>query len=86
MCRSAGDVAVYPGDIVVSDMDGVVVMPRDIADQVAEEAVQQTLFETFVQERVLAGESIFGLYPPSPETRKKFDVWRGRRHASEGEK
>lgn len=81
-----GDVAVYPGDIVVSDMDGVVVMPRDIADQVAEEAVQQTLFETFVQERVLAGESIFGLYPPSPETREKFDVWRGQRRASEGKK
>jgi regulator of RNase E activity RraA len=81
-----GDVAVYPGDIVVSDMDGVVVIPRAIADQVAEEAVQQTLFETFVQERVLAGESIFGLYPPSPETREKFDLWRGRRRASEGEK
>ena len=81
-----GDVAVYPGDIVVSDMDGVVVIPRAIADQVAEEAVQQTLFETFVQERVMEGESIFGLYPPSPEAREKFEAWRQQRRASEGEK
>src|SRR6185503_18429871 len=44
-----GDVAVYPGDIVVGDADGVVVIPQHIADEVAEEAAEQTLFETFVQ-------------------------------------
>jgi regulator of RNase E activity RraA len=71
-----GDVAVYPGDIVVSDMDGVVVLPKNIATTVADEAVEQTLFETFVQERVMAGETIFGLYPPSPETRERFEAWR----------
>ncbi len=71
-----GDVAVYPGDMVVGDMDGVVVIPGDIADQVAEEAAEQTIFETFVQERVMAGESIFGLYPPSAETREAFKIWR----------
>jgi regulator of RNase E activity RraA len=74
-----GDVAVYPGDIMVSDMDGVVVIPRALADQVADEAVEQTLFETFVQERVMAGDGIFGLYPPSPETRATFKTWRERR-------
>ena len=74
-----GDVAVYPGDMVVSDMDGVVVIPKEIADQVAEEAAEQTIFETFVQERVMAGESIFGLYPPSEEARAAFKVWRERR-------
>lgn len=71
-----GDVAVYPGDIVVGDMDGVVVIPKDIADRVAEEAVEQTLFESFVQERIMAGEGIFGLYPPSAETREAFKTWR----------
>ena len=70
-----GDVAVYPGDMVVSDMDGVVVIPKDIADSVAQEAVEQTLFETFVQERVMAGETIFGLYPPDPEMQAAFDKW-----------
>ncbi len=71
-----GDVAVYPGDVMVSDMDGVVVIPRELADQVADEAVEQTLFETFVQERVMAGDGIFGLYPPSPESRETFRTWR----------
>jgi regulator of RNase E activity RraA len=75
-----GDVAVYPGDMVVSDMDGVVIIPQDIADAVAEEAVEQTLFEIFVQERVMAGEIIFGLYPPSPETRERYKAWRQQRN------
>ena len=76
-----GDVPVYPGDIVVSDTDGVVILPKDIAGAVAEEAVEQTLFETFVQERVMAGETIFGLYPPSAEMREAFNVWRRQRPA-----
>jgi len=74
-----GDVPVYPGDIVVGDGEGVVVIPREIADQVAEEAAEQTLFEEFVQERVMAGETIFGLYPPGAEAREAFRKWRGTR-------
>lgn len=71
-----GDVAVYPGDVIVSDMDGVVVIPRGIADAVAEEALEQTLFESFVQERVMAGETILGLYPPGPEAKEAYAQWR----------
>lgn len=71
-----GDVAVYPGDLIAGDTDGVVVIPRDIADEVAEEAVEQTMFENFVQERVIAGESILGLYPPGPEAREAYGAWR----------
>ena len=37
------------------------------------------LFEEFVQERVMAGETIFGLYPPAPETREAFRSWRAAR-------
>ncbi len=70
-----GDVPVYPGDILVGDNEGVVVIPAAIAQAVAEEAWEQTLFEDFVQERVLAGETIFGLYPPSPEAREAFRAW-----------
>lgn len=72
-----GDVAVYPGDMIVGDTDGVVVIPREIADAVAEEAVEQTMFENFVQERVMAGETILGLYPPGPEARAAYSQWRG---------
>jgi regulator of RNase E activity RraA len=71
-----GDVPVYPGDIVVGDGEGVAVIPQHIADEVAEEAFEQTVFEDFVQEKVEEGRSIFGLYPPSAETREEFARWR----------
>jgi regulator of RNase E activity RraA len=67
---------VYPGDIVVGDAEGVAVIPQGIADEVAEEAFEQTAFEDFVQEQVEQGRSIFGLYPPLPETREEFARWR----------
>jgi regulator of RNase E activity RraA len=77
-----GDVPVYPGDIVVGDGEGVVVIPRDMADDVAKEAAEQTAFEEFVQERVMAGVPIFGLYPPGAEAREAFRKWRALRGKS----
>ena len=75
-----GDVAVWPGDIVVGDAEGVVVIPAAIADAIAAEAVEMTAFEDFVQEKVLEGRSILGLYPPTEEaTRSEFAAWRAAR-------
>ena len=74
-----GGVAVYPGDIVVGDAEGVVVIPGNIADEVAGEAASQTVFEDWVEARVKEGRSIFGLYPPSPETRAEFEAWKKNR-------
>jgi regulator of RNase E activity RraA len=71
-----GEVPVYPGDIVVGDGEGVVVIPQGIADEVAEEGFEQTVFEEFVQQQVEEGRSIFGLYPPLPEAREEFARWR----------
>lgn len=72
-----GDVAVWPGDIVVGDAEGVVVIPAAIADEIADEAVAMTAFEDFVTERVRAGASILGLYPPTdPASREAFAAWR----------
>jgi regulator of RNase E activity RraA len=75
-----GDVAVWPGDIVVGDAEGVVVIPAGIADAVAAEAVAMTAFEDFVTEQVRQGRSILGLYPPTdPAARAEFEAWlRGR--------
>lgn len=71
-----GGVGVYPGDIMVGDNEGVVCIPAHLADEVAEEATEMTLFETFVQEQVDAGASTFGLYPPTdPETQPAFEAW-----------
>ncbi|MET3441479.1 regulator of RNase E activity RraA [Variovorax paradoxus] len=72
-----GDVAVWPGDVVVGDAEGVIVIPADIADEVAVEATEMTVFEDFVQEKVLEGRSILGLYPPTEEqSRTEFAAWR----------
>jgi len=71
-----GGVPVYPGDIMVGDAEGVVVIPHDIAEAVAHEAQAQTWFEDFVMAQVLAGRGIFGLYPPTdPATAGQFADW-----------
>ena len=72
-----GDVAVFPGDVMVGDKEGVVVIPAEIAGEIAAEAVEMTAFEDFVTEEVLKGRSILGLYPPTQEQSKlDFEAWR----------
>ena len=75
-----GDVAVFPGDVVVGDAEGVVVIPAHLADEIAAEATEMTVFEDFVQEKVMEGRSILGLYPPTDErSRSDFASWRAER-------
>lgn len=72
-----GDVAVWPGDVIVGDAEGVVVIPAAMADEVAAEATEMTAFEDFVTEKVHEGRSILGLYPPTDErSRDEFAAWR----------
>jgi regulator of RNase E activity RraA len=72
-----GDVAVWPGDVVVGDREGVVVIPAAIADEIASEALEMTAFEDFVSEEVLKGRSILGLYPPTEQRSiDDFAAWR----------
>ncbi len=72
-----GDVAVFPGDVVVGDGDGVVIIPAHLADEIAAEGVEMTAFEDFVTEEVKNGRSILGLYPPTEErSRTDFAAWR----------
>jgi regulator of RNase E activity RraA len=74
---ACGDVAVFPGDVVVGDAEGVVVLPAHLAEELAIEATEMTAFEDFVSERVMAGQSILGLYPPTDERNKTaFEAWR----------
>lgn len=71
-----GEVPVYPGDVLVGDQEGVVVIPRHLADEVAVQGTEQTRFEDYVTERVLAGQSILGLYPPNAETLTAYEAWK----------
>ncbi len=74
---ACGGVAVFPDDIIVGDGEGVVVIPAEIADEIAAEATKMTLFENFVAQKVLAGQSIIGLYPPTdPQTLTDFEQWK----------
>ena len=74
-----GGVAVYPGDIIVGDEEGVAVVPRHLADEVAADAAEQETMEQFILERVQGGAILRGTYPPSDETRAAFAVWRKER-------
>ncbi|PHK94585.1 ribonuclease activity regulator RraA [Pseudoroseomonas rhizosphaerae] len=72
-----GDAPVFPGDVIVGDNDGVIVIPAHLADEIAAEATEMTAFEDFVTERVRGGQSILGLYPPTDESNlAAFAEWR----------
>ena len=74
---ACGDAPVWPGDVIVGDAEGVVVIPSHLADDIAAEAVEMTAFEDFVTEEVQNGRSILGLYPPTDDKAKQdFAAWR----------
>ncbi|WP_163849115.1 ribonuclease activity regulator RraA [Pseudooceanicola aestuarii] len=74
---ACGGVSVFPGDVIVGDDEGVVCIPAHLADRVADEAIEMTVFEDFVMEMVQNGASTFGLYPPTdPQSKDKFAAWR----------
>ena len=68
-----GGVAVYPGDILVGDDEGVVVVPRSLAPQVAEEASAQEQREEFILDKIAGGASLVGTYPPDEATSAEYE-------------
>lgn len=74
-------VTVMPGDIVVGDGEGVVVVPAALAEEVAADAAQQELEETWALERVDAGESTIGVFPIGKDRRAEFEAWLAARQA-----
>lgn len=76
---ACGDVAVFPGDVMLGDRDGVMVIPAHLVDEVADECVAMEGFEAFVLEEVRAGASVIGLYPPTRDGMEaKYEAWRVR--------
>jgi regulator of RNase E activity RraA len=74
---ACGDAPVFPGDVILGDKDGVIVIPAHIADEIAAEAVEMTAYEDFVTERVHGGHGTFGLYPATdPKSLELFAEWR----------
>jgi regulator of RNase E activity RraA len=72
-----GDAPIFPGDIILGDADCVIVIPADIATDVADEATEMTAYEDFVAEKVREGVGIIGLYPCTQDDhRQAFAAWR----------
>jgi regulator of RNase E activity RraA len=71
-----GGVPVFPGDIIVGDSEGVVVIPRAISPGVVADAYEQMQFDNYLQKKVDEGQSTVGLYPPSAATREDYERWR----------
>ena len=76
---ACGGVAVFPGDVLVGDADGVCVIPRGIVDEVACAAGEQELLEAFILERIRDGAPVPGTYPPNEATLAAFEAWRRER-------
>jgi regulator of RNase E activity RraA len=76
---ACGGVAVLPGDIIVGDEEGVVVVPAHLAAETAQAAVEMELKEQFLLEKIRGGASIVGTYPPGEETVAEYARWKERR-------
>jgi regulator of RNase E activity RraA len=81
---ACGDVAVFPGDVLVGDAEGVVVIPRHLADEVARDGAEQEQLESWILKEVKAGRGIFGLYPPDDDARARYQAWRESLHERKG--
>ena len=73
------EVAVYPGDVVAGDADGVVVIPRALAAEVAADAAEQEEREAFLYTKIDAGAPLWGTYPPDQATLEEYARWRAAR-------
>jgi len=71
-----GGVPVYPGDIMVGDDEGVVVIPSHLAEEIARDATEQEKMEAFILEKVEGGAKLAGTYPPNADTRAEYAEWR----------
>lgn len=69
-----GGAPVYPGDIVVGDGDGVIVIPAHLADEIAAEIGPMEDFERFAIREIRAGRPVIGTYPPNAETQSRYEA------------
>ena len=68
-------VAVYPGDVLVGDGEGVVVIPRHLVDEIADEAVEAVEYEAFAEREIARGRSLFEVFPATAQSREEYNGW-----------
>jgi 5-oxopent-3-ene-1,2,5-tricarboxylate decarboxylase / 2-hydroxyhepta-2,4-diene-1,7-dioate isomerase len=72
---ACGGTTVQPGDIIVADADGILVIPPALAEELADDSIAQEREETFIAEMVAQGHSVDGLYPLNTEWRGRYEAW-----------
>ena len=77
-----GGVAVIPGDWIIADNDGVVVVPKNFAEEIARDGLEQETHEEFILTQVKNGAPIPGHYPPNEVNISKYREWRGKTRSS----
>ena len=70
-----GGVAVMPGDIIVADGDGVIVIPQALAAEVGRDGIEQERYERFAKLRVSQGRAVPGIYPPNDAAKAEYAEW-----------
>ncbi len=71
---ACGGVAVFPGDVVVVDDDGAVLIPSALLDEVIAQAVEQERLEAWIMQEVEQGQPLPGLYPPNAENKARYEA------------
>ena len=76
---ACGGCAIFPGDVMVADDDGAVVIPQELVEFVAAEGEEHERYESWVVSEVERGVPLPGLYPPNEEAKARYQAWkRGR--------
>ncbi len=78
-------VLIMPGDVLVGDGEGVVVILAQVAEKVAHEGVEQEQRELFFTHQVTGGAALQGVYPPDERTLAVFEWWRAAREERSGD-
>jgi regulator of RNase E activity RraA len=73
-----GGCAIFPGDVIVCDDDGAVVIPQNLASFVAEEGAEHERMESWIVSEVERGAKLPGLYPMNDETKTRYEAWKKR--------
>ena len=76
-------VAVFPGDVIVGDENGAVCVPRHLASEIADAAIEQERLEVYVLELIRQGAPIDGTYPPNAEVLAGYARWCAERKVDE---
>jgi len=73
---ACGGVTVMPGDLIVADDDGAVVVPIALAAQLAQKANEHVEWEEFSRLRLSEGGDLRRYYPLSDAARPEYEAWR----------